>query len=349
MSEMKFTLPGSETVTLTGQAIDKLICAGDGDAALLYLYILKTRGQRSSTEAAVALGKNAGGIASAMNVLSHLGLVNMDERADNSAASKKSPGITGNSGVQASSNSGLRPVNKTEEVGDAQRRRTVGDMKRELETGSVFYAIVEEAQRRLGNMLSPEDLMRLFGMYDNLSLEPEVILQLITHCISENRAKNGGRMPSIRYIEKAAYTWDRAGVHTLENAEKYLKALDVRRSVQSEIKKTLNIWNREFTETESRYVDNWISMGFGASAVAIAYDRTILKTGKLVWNYMDTIINSWHSKGLHAPHEIQAKDKMPERGVTETATKAAHGKKFGEANHEEVQRMQRLLNKIKEG
>ena len=328
MSDKKIILPVPETITLTGQTIDKLIRAGDGDAALLYLYILKTRGQSTASEAAAALGKNAGGIATAMAVLSRLGLIKLGD-SDDADSSETQAGPT------------------TDLLEEEPKRHSLDEMKRELESGSVFYSLAEETQRSLGKILSPDELLRLFGMYDALSLTPEVILQLITHCITESRYRGSGRMPSMRYIEKAAYTWEREGVFTLEKAEKYLKTLDAQRSKRGEIKKALQIRDREFSETERRYVDGWIEMGFQAGAVGIAYDRTLVKTGRLAWSYIDTIMKSWHGRGLHTPKEIQEKDRGPGGSNAPNAPKA-YEKKAIAPNSDDIIRMEKLLKKIKE-
>jgi len=327
-TDVKFSLPGHETVSISGQTIDKLIRAGDGDAALLYLYILKTRGQSTSGEAAAALGKSPGGIATAMAVLSRLGLVQLDgssEQEDKPEDQEISPAL---------------PEKE-------RTRHTVEDMKRELEAGSVFFALVEAAQGSLGKILAPDELMRLFSIYDSLHMAPEVILQLITHCIAECNGHTGGRMPSIRYIEKAAYTWEREGIFSLDKAEAYLKDLEARRSARGEIKKVLQIREREFSDTEKHFVDNWISMGFDAGAVSIAYDRTLVKTGKLAWSYMDSILKNWHSRGIRTQKEIIEKDKKPDKSVA-FDSKKSRDQRFGAADTKDIERMQRLLNKIKE-
>ena len=62
------------------------------------------------------------------------------------------------------------------------------------------------------------------------------------------------------------------------------------------------------SSTEKKYIESWVSLGFGAEALAIAYDRTVTNTGSLKWNYMDKILHSWHEKGLHSPREILEKD-----------------------------------------
>jgi len=182
-------------------------------------------------------------------------------------------------------------------------------------------------------------------------LPPEVILQLITHCIKESQTTGDGRAPSVRYIEKAAFTWEREGVFTLERAEEYLKALEARKSIRGEVKKALQIRDREFSATEKRYVDGWISMEFEPEAIAIAYDRTVLKTGKLTWAYMDSIIKNWHSKGLHTAQQVMEKDSGKKGGQRQSSA-GAHAKqgtqKHGEPSREEMERMQRLLDRIKE-
>jgi len=330
LSDIKITLPGSETVTLSGQTVDKLIRAGDGDAALLYLYILKTHGQKTSSEAAIALDKTKGWVASAMAVLSRTGLVQLDN-------------------IDAGSPE--TPSHQSNPIYQEPKQYTEHDIKQELKPGSDFSIVVDETQRKLGKILSPDDLLRLFGIYDHLRLPPEVILQLITHCINESRVTGDGRAPTVRYIEKAAYTWEREGVFTLDKAEEYLKNLEAKKSARGEIKRVLHIRDREFSATEKRYVDDWISMDFKPDALAIAYDRTVVKTGKLTWAYMDTIVKSWYNKGLHTAEQVIAKEGGQKRntGVTGPSHGAKPGSdKHGEPSIEESQRMQRLLNKIKE-
>ncbi|MDR3277812.1 MAG: DnaD domain protein [Oscillospiraceae bacterium] len=311
MADMKFTLPGPETITLSGQNTDKLIRLGDGDAALLYLYILKTRGQSSVRESADALRRTEEAILAAMTHLGKLGLIRYDELP----AARKA---------------------------DAPPAVTARDIQRELEHGAAFYHLVQEAQKSLGKVLSSDDLIKLFGLYDALKLPPEVILQLIGYCLAETRRQYGeGRVPTMRYIEKAAYTWEREGIFSLEKAETYLKEREKRKTAAFEVKKALQIRDRDMTPSEKRYVDGWLALGFEAEAIGMAYDRTALKTGKLAWGYLDSIINSWHGKGLHTPEEIDARD-----GKAKPAGKHPPA---AAPDADELARMQKLLDKINEG
>ena len=360
MSDMRITLPGSETVTLTGQTVDKLIRAGDGDAALLYLYILKTNGKSTSSEAAIALDKSKGWVASAMAMLSRLGLVQLDGSYEGDAAGSAGAGVSPGSspgaiasgaasaeavspGVMSESLSGGSAKAPFEEP----RQYTENEVKNELISGSDFAVVVDETQRRLGKILSPDELLRLFGIYDYLRLPPEVIMQLITHCIKECGTTGDGRAPSVRYIEKEAYKWEREGLFTLERAEEYLKALEAKKSVRGEIKKALQIKDREFSATEKRYVDDWIGMGLEPDAIAVAYDKTVVKTGKLTWAYIDKILSNWHNKGIHTAQQVLEKDGGRKQGSAAANVKPGT-QKHSESDYEEMERMRRLLKKVKE-
>jgi DNA replication protein DnaD len=324
--ELKYTLPGPDVISLSGQTINKLLRSGDSDAALLYLYILKTEGKSTAEETMTALGKGMGWINSAMATLSRIGLIHLDKNEN-----------------ETHSTNGALDNNPDEP--DAAEHLSTENMRRELEAGTEFTNIIEETQKNLGRLLSPDDLMRMYGIYDNLNMPPEVIMQLITYYINEGKRTGAGRVPTVRYIEKAAYTWAREGILTLDMAEKHIKKLEARRSIRGEIKAAMQIRDRELSTTERKYVDSWIVMGFDVGAVEIAYDRTLVKTGKLAWSYMDSIMQSWHNRELHTANEIMEKD----TGTSKTKKfSTSNNRQTPQApNQDEIDYMQRLLDKMK--
>lgn len=315
MADIRFVLPGSDTITLDGRTVDKLIRAGDGGAALLYLYAVRTGGALSVSQAAKIFCRSEKDISASMELLNRLGLLKYDETR--------------------------APAQK-----DELPEYTADDIKHELQNGSVFSFLVQEVQRRLGKLLTSDDLIKLFGIYDSLGLPPEVILHLVTYCIDENTRRYGpGRVPTMRYIEKAAFTWEREGIMSLEEAEQYLKLLEAKRSLTGEIKTILQIKDRELSQSEKRYVHGWISMGFSPEALELAYDKTLLKTGRLAWSYMNSIIVSWHQKGLHTVDSIRAKDGVSAVSQKKTPNKPATSPVDELADYE---RMKKFLEKMKE-
>ena len=75
-------------------------------------------------------------------------------------------------------------------------------------------------------------------------------------------------------------------------------------------------------DKERDYLSTWIDWGFPDEAIIMAYEKTLLKKQTMSWPYMNSILKSWHAKGLHTPGEIEAGDKSPEAKGPRTAPPA---------------------------
>lgn len=260
---------------------DKLIAAHDGDVALLYIYLLRT-GSQELESAARDLCRTLGEVSAAYEKLQRMGL------------------LAGGSAAPAAEKEPPRHPEPAEELPEYEAE----DLVRRAKEDAGFAAVVQEAQKVLGHVLSSSDLKRLFGIYDYLALPPEVILMLLNHCVSTSR----NRRPSMRFIEKEAYVWANREILSLEQAEEYIRRSRERREDIDRAKEALNIRGRELTATEGKYIAAWLDMGFGEDCLSIAYDRTVTNTGALKWGYMNKILISWHEKGIHTAAQVQEKD-----------------------------------------
>ena len=335
MADEIYTAAPAEAVSIGLDALDRLISAGSGAAALLYLYCLRAGGPVTAEEASAALGFTRKETAAAADRLRAAGLLgNGAENVRPDACANKSERT--------------RAPEHVPESADATPEYTAADIKLILERGGDFSALVRETQKSLGKVLSSDDLIKLFGIYDGLGMPPEVILQLVTYCIGEQHRRYGSdRVPTMRYIEKAAYTWERAGVLTLDLAEKYIREQETRRGAVAEMKTALGIRDRELSATELKYVENWITMGFGPEAVSDALDRTLLKTNKLAWPYMNSILKSWDSKGIHSPEEIERGDPRPSQIKAAPASGRRQGRNAAPTKGE-YEEIIELINDMKE-
>ena len=173
-----------------------------------------------------------------------------------------------------------------------------------------FSDLRQEAEQILGKALSTPDLNTLFGIYDQLGLPPEVICMLLTSCREDIEEHYGpGRVPTMRQIEQQAYIWANLEILTLEQAEAYLVHRKAQKDSIQEVRRALGIYDRQLSKSENEYIRKWLDMGFAPDAINIAFDRTVTQTGGLKWAYMNRILESWHSKGLHTPDEINEGDK----------------------------------------
>ena len=294
-----------EKTLLHAEEADKLLASADGTAALLYLHILRSGGF-SLTGAAKVLRRNEAEIGRAADTLRRLGLLRAPE-----------PPL---------------PDQTLPEI-------SAEDIVRRADTDSAFHGLVCEAEKTLGRVLSAHDLQVLFGIYDHLGLPADVIMLLLHHCIEECQARSGaGRMPTMRAIEKEGWYWAQQEIVSLDAAEEHLRARKQQREAAEQAKAALQIHGRELTATERKYVENWLELGFGPDALAIAYDRTVLRTGKLTWKYMDSIMKSWSAKQLLTPEEIEAKDPAQRDKARAAAAKAG--------NSEKMEQMRKMVGRL---
>ena len=302
--------------SITAAAADKLIAAHDGDIALLYVWLCRN-GSFNAEKAAAELCRNLSQINSAYEKLCRMGL-------PASAAPTKS----------------AEKVMPAEELPEY----TAKDIVTRSKTDSGFKAVLDEAQRKLGRTLSSSDMKTLFGIYDYLALPPDVIFMLLAHCIDVFADKYGpGRLPSMRSIEKEAYSWANKEIMTLEQADEYIRSYQARRGRLNELKAALGITGRQPTATETKYMLSWLEMGFDTECLSIAYDRTVTNTGSLKWNYMNKIVTSWHEKGLHTPADIEEKDgRSP-------AAKKPDNEHRSTAQSNELGRLRSIYEKVKNG
>ena len=268
-------------LTIPAEDAERLIALNDGDAVLLYLCILRSGGGLDVARAAGELGRTEAAVRASAAVLSRAGL--LSQGSD-------------------------RPLPPPEELPEYETKDIVAVTQRD----PAFKALVGEAQRVMGHALSGADLKTLFGIYDRLGMSGEVIMLMINHCAARLKQRYGeGRLPTMHAVEKEAFRWARQEIFTLAQAESYIAQAERREQESEKALRALQITGRAPTPTERRYLDSWLDMGFGSQALEIAYDRTVVGTGKLTWAYMDKILRSWQEKGLFTPGDIEKGDARP--------------------------------------
>lgn len=272
---------GDEGVTLSSGAVKRLLEKGDGDAALLYLALLRRRGAVAPRSLAGELRWDRERIEAAEAALRQLGLV---------AAAEP-------------------PPEPAEEKPDYQR----ADVAERLERSAEFRALTDQVERKLGKRLTTPDVAVLLGLTDYLGLPADVVYLLVCHCVERVRRRSGeGRRPGMKQIEKEGYAWARLGIDTQAAAAEYLRKYAQRQDLLPRYMRALGLGDRFPSPSEEKYLLAWQEMGFPPETVAIAYEKTILKKQELNWRYLNGILRRWHEENRHTPE--QAADEGRSRG-----------------------------------
>ena len=196
MGDYTIRLPEEENIVLSAPVVRRLIAAGSGDAALLYLALVENRGSMAPEGLMKLLGWDQARLTAAEQVLLGSGLL-----------------------------SSHRPAVQ-QEPSDERPAYTREDVARQLEEDKPFAQLTASVEQLLGKKLSTPDLDILLGLYDYLGLPCEVVYLLVNHCLERLTARYGpGRRPTLRQIEREGYYWARRGLLDLGSANQVSDAV----------------------------------------------------------------------------------------------------------------------------
>lgn len=162
-----------------------------------------------------------------------------------------------------------------------------------------FCALCSFFEKSAGRIIKRTEISALYDAYGRLRLPPPVIMTLITHLCGTSRGISCSK------FSKEACLWSDIGIKTIEQAEEHLqKSRELNENVRA-VAKTLKISGRALSPSETEYIRKWLDWGFPVETLEYAYDKTIIITGTLKWNYMDKILSNWHRQELHELEQVK--------------------------------------------
>lgn len=289
---MPALLTPNEILSLSSQAAARLLEAGDGDCALLYLALLQGGGDGERARRALRWDEQR--LSEAARRLAALELMRPEQAP--------------------------KPAALEQRAADQPPEYTRADLAAALDREAEFKSLYLSIEDCLGRPLSDTDLRSLYTMYDFLALPAEVILLLAHYCVLETERRYGpGRRPRMSGVKKEAFHWKRQGLDTAERAEAYLRKQEALSGRERDLLLLVGIHGRAATDREREYLSAWSDMGFADDAIRLAYERTLFQKQNMSWPYMNSILKRWHQAGLHTAAQVEAGDRPAPRPSSQPA------------------------------
>lgn len=262
----------------TQEAMRALCAVNDGDCALLYAYAAASGGHCRLTDAALHTGFDDRRMERAKSLLI---LYKICRQAG--------------AGTVELTQSGYTPA----------------ELLSARQTDPAFSGICDYYEQAVGRSLRKSEFDILYTIYDKLNMPADVLMLLINYC------KSKGRL-SARELERRAIEWHDKGVTTYGAAADLADEMDRKSAERRRVLSIFGIRDRRPSETEAKYIEAWQAMGMSDEMIRLAYDRTVLRTGKLTWKYLHKILEDWHAKGYHTREQVEraegtAEAPQPER------------------------------------
>lgn len=268
MSLVSLLMPEGEFRVIRCDMADKLIQCGNGDAALLYLYIIRKGTDFNEQHAMRDLHLSKARYERASFTLTNLSITESPTAADLAPAAA--------------------PRYTAAELRDARG----GDHK--------FQAICDAAEGILNRPLTDSLLRTLYTVYDHIRLPAEVIIELLSYLKRDKDTVRG------RDIEREACLWSDKGILTTADAQRYLAALDAEKPLRDALYQVFGIVGRKPTAAEASLVALCLEKGFAPDAAELALSRMKRQIGQFSASYLRKMLAAWDQKGVHTVSEITA-------------------------------------------
>ena len=182
---------------------------------------------------------------------------------------------------------------------DSRPNYSADVIAKRVESDGKLKSLINGVEDLYGKMLSPTELNSLMTLYEWDGISPELILLIISHC-RENGKKG------FKYIEKTAIEWFESGIDTVEKAETKINELERKKSTEYTVQKIIGAENRALTAKEKEVINDWINgLSLSEELIEKAYETTVEKTGKYSVSYMNTVLRSWHTRGISSVKDLE--------------------------------------------
>lgn len=187
------------------------------------------------------------------------------------------------------------------EATEKAKTSSMKDIAKAMGINPKMKETVTMAEQLLKKPLSQREITALYNFMQEYSMTQEMVLVLLEYCVTIDKT-------NFSYIEKVAEGWNEQGIKTLDEATKVLNRVVKESRMQKKCRKIFGL-ERELSQTEANYIARWVSeLSMSESMIRNAYERTVNNTGKISMPYMNTILKSWHEKGIKTVSQIAEKE-----------------------------------------
>lgn len=271
-------LPPGQILAFGAEAAERLLAQDHGDAALLYLHLLRHNNP---------FPKNwdLARIRHSQAVLLGMGMLPPEFQGDLAL-----------------------PNHLPKEVSVIPPSYTTEDLNTVMsDEDGEFRNLANTVEEQFGKSLTSVDLKLLLEIYSHLELPAGVILMVVTTCISRQlKANTSRKRPSMKDVQNEARFWQNKGIVTMEAAMAYTNELVKMDHQQDTILQMFHLERNHITNAERDYIKQWNEWGFPLETYPLAYERCLIgeKNHSFKWAYTSGIFKNWHQRNLHSLEEI---------------------------------------------
>lgn len=196
----------------------------------------------------------------------------------------------------------VKKEKKTVAASEPQKQETYStlDVAKATMNDNEFGQIIKFVEMTLGDLPNASKQAQLYYLYDNLGMQPDVIMGIIAYCAAAGKTQ-------MSYIKRTAEGIHSDGIETYKELECYLAAKEEYKNFEASVKRIIGAGERAFTKSEKALVEKWEKeWNVTEELLSVAYERTIALISKPSLPYMSKILEGWHNEGIKTAEEAEA-------------------------------------------
>ena len=170
------------------------------------------------------------------------------------------------------------------------------DVKRNAQNQYRAKAIEQINNQFFQGVMSPSWYNDIDLWFNKYGFEEQVMLALFNYAYDKRALHRN-------YIQATADAWSKNNIKTFNDLDSYFEKQEKRISTSSKIAKKLNLY-RKLTSYEEEDIIKWTeNYEYDMDIIEIALKKAS-SNNKVRFDYIDTLLTDWHSKGLHTSNEV---------------------------------------------
>lgn len=278
MENMSIQLPEQQIRIITCDTIHKLITLGDGEVALLYLYLLLYENSKDSKTMAQELHFSQKQLERAFSTLYSVNFSTEQELKITAAPPT--------------------PAKKAEKA----PQYTVEELRKARLDDSEFATVCQVAENQFGKILNLAHLRCLFQAYDYFGLNGETLIELIAYLKKEIPVVNTA------HIRNEAADWAEMRITSAQDAQNYILYLKGIYPLRETVYQLFGIVPQNASLTEKKVCIFVQIHGFSEDLVSYAIKLAVKNTGEKHIKYVWGILKNWEDKGIHTMETLAAQE-----------------------------------------
>lgn len=262
--------------------VDNYLKLADGAALKVFLYLMSSEEAPDSQKIMNATGLSSEAFEDAVMFWQSVGVIKTESESSQIKCET----------AAASNNDVKKPTKKI-----VHTRYQPKDIAEMLTKDDGLRELFSEAESTLGRILRHADHETLISLRDYYGFSEQSIVLILGYCADLGKTSAG-------YIETVAKGLFDSGATEFHLIENEFEKLREKHSFESKIRLDFGM-DVKFTKRQSQYIESWKNMGFSADMISLARERCVNNTNKLSFQYINKILESWHSKGYFTPEAAE--------------------------------------------